>query len=252
MITTTDRIIAINNAKEDMKNALIGKGVTVDGDLTSYADGIRNEDLADIIAITVVPETNKGWTSFGTNKTYDVLKFDLNGVRRVKFQYNKSLNIELYNCNSLTTTENMFEDCWYLQTVSGLNTKNVKSFSRTFYNCNRLQSLPLIDMTNAMYWSAMFGAWTSQFRLLALTNLGGFKNLGKGGDGTFDLTAAPNLTLNSIRNVFDNLYDRTREYQTKEMTIKIATTTFNKLEDTDIQSVINKGYILAYGNYGDY
>lgn len=82
-----------------------------------------------------------------------------------------------------------------------------------FHNAIRLKTIQLLDASNVENILYMFGNFFSQYAT-SVKYLGGFKDLGKGFKYDYDyngyqtlILSRNNLTLQSIMNVINNLYD---------------------------------------------
>ena len=156
-----------------------------------------------------------------------------------------------YNCESLTSIpqlntskvtdmEYMFNYCNNLTTIPQLDTSNVIGMSYIFAECQNLCSIPLLDFGKVSSISYMFG-WNN---IKSLTDLGGFKNLKI--NFTNGLKYLPNLTVQSLMNVINNLYDfRANGDSTTTRTLQLGTTNLNKLTDDQKAVATNKGWSLT-------
>ena len=156
----------------------------------------------------------------------------------------------LYECGNLTTIPqfdtsnvenfyNCFDYCNALITIPELNTSKAKNVSYMFGSCTSLRSIPLLDFGNVTSASNMFG-WSN---IKTLTDLGGFKNLKI--DFKNGLNQLPNLTVQSLMNVINNLYDFRANGETTTKTLQLGTTNLNKLTDEQKAVATNKGWSLT-------
>ena len=111
--------------------------------------------------------------------------------------------------------------------------------SSMFNYCSNLKSIPLLDCSKVSSMSNMFG-WSN---LPILTDLGGFKNLKINCTGNLNLL--PNLTVQSLMNVINNLYDFRANGSTTTRTLQLGTTNLNKLTDEQKAVAVNKGWSLT-------
>lgn len=214
-MTITDRLNDLITAGEDIKSAIIEKGVEVTGGLTSYADAIRQIESGTSILIEVPINT-----------------------RFAGSEWNAAPIIET---TGWTDMYNMFHDCKKLTTIPSYNTSKVTNMKDMFLNCYLLTTVPLFDtggVTNVEY---MF------WNCISLTTVGGFKDLGKQSslDGTHIMIFnCPKLTYESIMNIINNLYDRaTAGYSV--LTLRLNTDVFALLSDEDIAIATNKGWTIT-------
>ena len=154
----------------------------------------------------------------------------------------KSLtNIPQLDTSNVTNMGYMFINCESLTTIPQLDTSNVTYMSRMFKWCSKLKSIPLLDVSNATDMSYMFG--DTNLNLTELTDLGGFKNLKI--DFIDCLNHLPNLTVQSLMNVINNLYDFVGNGSTTTRTLTLGTTNLNKLTAEQKAVATNKGWVLA-------
>ena len=170
----------------------------------------------------------------------------------IKYDTSKSTsyNQTFYGCSSLilcpnidTTSANnmsyMFNSCYTLKTIPFLNTSKANDVSYMFNNCTSLRSISLLDFGNVTNISNLFG-WSD---IKTLTDLGGFKNLKI--DFKNGLNRLPNLTVQSLMNVINNLYDFRANGSTTTRTLQLGTTNLNKLTDEQKAVATNKGWSLT-------
>ena len=105
-----------------------------------------------------------------------------------------------------------------------------------FTSCSSLRSVPLLDCSNVTSVYNVFG----YSDIKTLTDLGGFKNL----KVNLNIQKAPNLTVQSLMNVINNLYDFRANGSTTTRTLQLGTTNLNKLTDEQKAVAVNKGWNL--------
>ena len=109
-----------------------------------------------------------------------------------------------------------------------------------YNNCTALEVVPFMDFSNVVDMSSIF------YKCNNITTLGGFKDLGKPtkyNRSVYFLEQCPNLTRESLLNVFNNLYDRTSAGYATEF-LSIGDVNLSKLSDEDIAIATNKGWKL--------
>lgn len=167
-----------------------------------------------------------------------------------------TMNYMFYGCDKLksipeldfsnvTGIGSMFYGCASLTELPNINCKKLTSFSNWLYNCGSLTKIGVIDcdsVTNMQYIIA--GAQN-----IRLTDIGGFRNLGmkssiSNTNGNYALYYAPNLTRQSLLNVFNLLYDRASAGYSV-LTLKLHPNHLAKLTDDDIAIATNKGWSIA-------
>ena len=174
----------------------------------------------------------------------------LSGFNGMDFSNVNSMKYAFYNCQSLvsipqlntsnaTNFSQCFNGCRSLKSIPQLDTSNAKDVSYMFSSCSSLMSIPLLDFGKVTDASNMFG-WGD---IKSLTDLGGFKNLKINfRDG---LNHLPNLTVQSLMNVINNLYDFRANGETTTKTLQLGTTNLNKLTDEQKAVAVNKGWNLT-------
>ena len=156
-----------------------------------------------------------------------------------------TMNSMFYDCSSLTSIplldttnvtnmNNMFYGCSSLTSIPLLNTSNVTSMGNMFDGCSSLTSIPLLDTTNVKSMNTMFG----YSNLNNLTDLGGFKNLSVSITSYF-LDMCPNLTVESLMNVINNLAT------VSDKSLSFGSTNLNKLTAEQIAVATAKGWTLT-------
>ena len=170
----------------------------------------------------------------------------------IKYDTSKSTSFgqAFYGCNSLILCPNidtssatgmsyMFYSCRALRSIPQLNTSNVIQMSYMFNECQNLRSIPLLDCSRLNVIDYMFG----YSNLTTLTDLSCFKNLRI--DFRNGLYYLPNLTVQSLMNVINNLYDFRANGSTTTKTLQLGTTNLNKLTDEQKAVAVNKGWNLT-------
>lgn len=118
----------------------------------------------------------------------------------------------------------------------------MQSVQFMFGGCTNLVSIPVIDCGDVVGGTSPLTEMYSNSTYEKLTTLGGFKNLKIGWSWGF-LDYCPNLTVQSLMNVIDNLYDLTANGLSGQ-TLKFGSTNLNKLTADQIAIATNKGWTL--------
>ena len=169
------------------------------------------------------------------------IKYDTSKVTNFSsafYQCQKLIKCPNIDMTSATNASYMFYYCTALRNIPFFNTPNLSNMSNMFNNCNNLKSIPLLDCSRVSSMSTMFG-WSS---IYSLTDLGGFKNLKI--NFTDGLNKLPNLTVQSLMNVINNLYDFRANGESTTRTLTLGTTNLNKLTDEQKAVATNKGWNL--------
>lgn len=152
----------------------------------------------------------------------------------------KLTNIPQLDTSNVTDMYNMFNSCSNLITIPQLDTSNVTNISYMFQGCSKLASIPLLDCSKVTSASSIFNP-SYYGDHIYLTDLGGFKNL----KVNLDIQKAPNLTVQSLMNVINNLYDFRANGESTTRTLQLGTTNLNKLTDEQKAVAVNKGWNLT-------
>lgn len=146
-----------------------------------------------------------------------------------------------FDTSNVTDMHSMFSNCQMLKEIPNFDTSYVENVESMFVNCTRLQKIPLLDfgkvnnITNFFYFT----------NVDRLTDLGGFKNLKVDWDDNNGLARCKNLTLQSVLNVINNLYDfRSNGDSETTKTLKLNSNSMSLLTDNDKAIATNKGWIL--------
>ena len=148
-------------------------------------------------------------------------------------------SIPQMNTSSATNLSGMFWGCSSLTTIPQLDTSNVLSIDKMFCNCTSLTSIPLLDCSSI---TDAISPFQVSSNLYNLTDLGGFKDLKVGWSIDF-LNMIPNVTVESLMNVINNLYDLTANGLSGK-TLSFGEVNLNKLTDKQIAVAIVKGWTL--------
>ena len=200
--------------------------------------------------ITSVPQFNTvkvrdmSYMFDGCSSLQTVPQFNTVNVRDMSYMFQNCVSLTTvpqFDTSSVTTMQRMFYDCSSLTTVPQFDTSKVTSFNSTFYNCTSLTSIPLLDAGKVTI------AYNMLVNCSALTTIGGFKDFGKvsslTGNG-ITLAYCPNITRESIVNIFNNLYDRaTAGYSIQPITI--GSSNVSKITEDDIAIATNKGWRIS-------
>ena len=190
---------------------------------------------------------------FSATNMYKAYK-DIDAARVIDIKYDTSKSTSygqaFYGCSSLILCPNidtssatsmtyMFYECKALRSIPQLDTSNVIGMSYMFTECRNLRSIPLLDCSKLNVIDYMFGFSNNN----SITDLGGFKNLRV--DFRNGLYYLPNLTVQSLMNVINNLYDFRANGSTTTKTLQLGTTNLNKLTDEQKAVATNKGWSLT-------
>ena len=186
--------------------------------------------------------TNMGSMFSNCDKLVTIPQLDTSRVTDMSYIFyycGNLLIIPQLDTSNVTNMGSMFYYCRNLITIPQLDTSKVTDMSSMFCGCSDLNSIPLLDCGKVTNVSNMFG-WED---INTLTDLGGFKNLKINFTG--GLNHLPNLTVQSLMNVINNLYDFRANGETTTKTLQLGTTNLNKLTDEQKAVATNKGWSLT-------
>ena len=143
--------------------------------------------------------------------------------------------IPLLDTHSVTDMSDMFSGCSHLTTIPQLDTHSVINMNEMFSGCTSIISIPKLDATSLINAQYMFGYdWIS---LDNFTDFSGLTNL----KVDLNLSPCPNLTKESLLNVFNEAADVT----SSPKTLTLGETNLNKLTAEEKAIATNKGWTLA-------
>lgn len=252
MSTIADKLQDLVTAKEDMKTALIEKGVTPAGGLSTYADAVR--------------EISGEWTPE-------------NGVQ---FANSACKYFPTFNTTRLTSMNEMFSGCGQMLEAPKLDTRHITDMGRMFLYCNKITTIPNYDTSSCIDMGAMLfncqslesvplleaGECQTITSILngsyAITDIGGFKDLGKamwtwippnpqyGEPGYYVKIGTDNafndcrkITRESCLNIFNNLYDVRENPGGYTPELKFESEVIARLTEEDITIAVNKGWAIS-------
>ena len=148
-------------------------------------------------------------------------------------------SIPQFDTSNVTDMGNIFYSCQSLQSIPPIDTSKVTNMTNMFNDCRKIQSIPLLDCGIVTNMSNFFG-WSN---INTLTDLGGFKDLKISVTSSF-LEKAPNLTVESLMNVINNVYDLTANGLSGQ-SLKFGSTNLNKLTAEQVAIATAKGWTLT-------
>ena len=160
-------------------------------------------------------------------------------ARNMFYSCGNLISIPQLDTSNVTDMYSMFNGCGDLLSIPQLNTSNVTNISYMFQGCIYLKSIPLLDCSKVTSASSILNP-SYYGDQVNLTYMGGFKNI----KVDFDIQKAPNLTVQSLMNVINNLYDFRANGETTTRTLTLGTTNLNKLTDEQKAVATNKGWNL--------
>ena len=140
--------------------------------------------------------------------------------------------IPLLNTSKVKNMNSIFYNCSSLNSISALDTSNVTNMINMFFGCSSLTSIPLLDTSKVTSMNNMLRGCSS------VKYLGGFKNLSISISAYF-LDQCPNLTVESLMNVINNLATVSGK------TLRFGATNLSKLTAEQKAIATNKGWTLT-------
>lgn len=250
-MSIADKLQDLVTAKEDMKTALIEKGVTPTGGLSTYADAVRS--ITDGVKLPV--GTKFSYSTFTSAPFFDTSQYtDMKSM----FDTCRSLtNVPQYNTSNVTDMSYMFANCTSLSVIPRFDTSNVTSmygmFRRLEYAIGgtgvTIERIPLMDCGNVEIFQIFDNQ--SYSGIIYVDYIEGFKDLGK--SITDDYIASANYknvsfarcltSAQSMVNVFNELYDL-EENGRDLLTIHIHPSTRRDMTDEQIAIATRKGWCV--------
>lgn len=243
-MAVADTLIALNDAKNDMKSALVEKGVTPIGGLSTYADAIR--------AIGNAEWTPPNGIKFNQSTCKTIPLFDSSHMTDFYQMFRDCGQLVMLpdiDTSSAETMEQMCMYCFALQSFRSLNTDNVTTMGSMLFNCTTLTDVPLLNARNT---TSVMSICTGCYEL---AEIGGFAELGfcqtklndKGKNIVLQTDSAfkgcKKITRQSVLNIFNSMYDVRGTGNNPEL--KFEKEVIARLEDEDIAIATNKGWIVG-------
>ena len=198
---------------------------------------INNLDLLDTSKVTNMKDMFASCASLTTIPQLDTS--NVTDLSRMFYYCSKLQSIPLLDTSNATKFSEMFSYCSKLQSIPQLNTSNATNMMSMFGSCTSLKSIPLLDCGKVTSMATLFG----YSNVNSLTDLGGFKNL-KISITAYFLDKAPNLTVESLMNVINNIYDLTGNGLSGQ-SLKFGQTNLDKLTAEQIAVATAKGWTLT-------
>ena len=217
----------------------------------TYSDGITTIPLLDTSNVITMDSM-----FFGCKNLQSIPLLNTSKVTNMNYMFedcDSLTTIPLLDTSNVKSMHHMFYGCKNLQTIPQLDTSGVKRFGNMFYGCPSIKSLPLIDCGNATEMTYFLTFAENE----NCTDLGGFKNLKISMNGYF-VNSCPNLTIDSLMNVINNLWDWSGNTDGKAPlndgtiynfgtthTLSFGQTNLGKLTEEQIAIATAKGWTLT-------
>ena len=241
-MSIADKLTLLINTKQDIKSAISEKGVEVTGGMTTYADAIRRIETGGGGKFQLLDGMKLRSSDFEyvpSSYSFELVN-DFSNMFAENFKLKELPDIDIIRSKSI---QGMCYSCKMLERVGNLDTSNCRDVSYCFKYCVSLKSLPLLDFTKVTTASLFLDNLNSNGSVMAITDLGGFKNLKI--DFTGSLNYCPNLTTESLMNVINNLYDFPSNNSSITRKLQLGEVNLNKLTEEQKSIAVKKGWILS-------
>lgn len=180
-------------------------------------------------------------------------QIDLRSCWNLKWAFDECSKMEsfnLINTGEVRIWAGTFRSCRSLKHGPELDTSSAQTVTQMFSGCTSLESLPLYDFGNVGVSSIgdVIGITGVMKWFLSdtpnLTHLGGFKNLKVNWTGDGSLRDCPNLTVDSLMNVINNLYDWKKDGAYRNPSIELGEVNLNKLTADQVKVATDKNWIV--------
>lgn len=247
-MSLSDKLQELVIAKEDMKTALIGKGVTPTGGLSTYADAINRIESGGS-ELWAPPNGICFWNSVCNF----IPKFDTRNIYTMEYMFRES-TIDYapdLETKHITNMQGCFIYCYDLKTIPQYDTSSFTKLSSFLFDCNSLVSVPLLECGNCRTINSIL---TGSYNV---TDIGGFKDLGKVmftkcEHGVYwNVTtedafhSCKKITRESCLNIFNNLYDITNNPNGYTPELTFEREVIARLSEEDILIAVQKGWIIS-------
>lgn len=181
MATVAENLQAIIDIKEDIKEAIIAKGVSVaDSDsFSTYAGKISeiqseitmnceelttlescwyNIPINNITLLNTNNITNMHSTFYGSGLKSINSDIVTTNVINMRYMFNgcSITSVPLFDTSNVTDMSYMFRWCELLTSVPQFDTSNVTNMNSMFYSCDKLTTIPQFDTSNVTDMYGMF------------------------------------------------------------------------------------------------
>ena len=207
----------------------------------------------DCSSLTTIPllntstAINMNYMFQGCSKLTTIPQLDTSNVNSMSYMFrdcSELTTIPQLDTSKVTNMGYMFEGCSKLTTIPQLDTSKVTNMEQMFDGCKSLESIPMLDFSKVGIINNFFGYSWMGGDYQYLTNLGGFGGLKIDWNDGGGLSKCPNLTVDSLMNVINNVYDFVGNGSTTTRTLQLGTTNLDKLTDEQKAVATNKGWSL--------
>ena len=188
---------------------------------------------------------------YDTPKLKQVELFDTSGVMSMEDMFNNNnnfnhtlLHLPTFNTTNVHTFYGWCRANYKLMEFPPIDTSKGRTFNYMASDCVAMTTVPELNMQSA----TNNGLQNMFYNCRNITTIGGFTNLGFGfsSSGELNLSASTALTVESIQNIGNTIYDLNLKSDfTGIGTIKIATAVYNQLSPEDIALFTNKKWVLT-------
>ena len=278
-MSIASEITRLQTAKANLKTSIEAKGVTVPSNATldsysGYVDSISG--AVSTLYVRDFPTIRFGYSPFTSIPSNISFTGVTNFSRMFTYSNLTSISQGDIDCSSGTNFTSMFDGCGDLVSAAGLNTSNGLLFEYMFAGCYDMTTAPSLDTSSGTDFHGAFSYMTRMTTMpeydlssatqitdiindcTALTNMGGFKDLGEAyltsrsanySKYTLNLQGESyspnnNISYASLMNVINKLYDIATK-GCKAQKLVLGSTLMAKLTAEEIAIATNKGWTVS-------
>ena len=218
-----------------------------------FCSNNKMNELLDILDTSNGIEFNNMFSNCNLLKTIPLIDTSNGENFSNMFEYCGNLEtIPLIDTSNGTDFEFMFNNCSFLVTAPVLDMSKAKNFGRMFQNCSKLKTVPLLNTSNGSKFDAVFNSCSLLETVTITTAKTDFKantfsgctaltdlTIGEGWAVSIYLTYSPNLTVESLHGMIENLADLTGS---TAKTFSVGATNLAKIDEEHIAMLQAKNW----------
>jgi len=207
MATISENLQTILDIKNDIKDAIIAKGVNVaDSDgFATYPDKIESIETG-IASIDVSADGVKFYNAKNINEIPSYYNFDnVTDMNSMFYGCNSLASVPQINSTTITSMASTFYDCYNITTIPFFDTSNVDIMYRMCFGCSSLTSVPLFDTSNVTNISLMFNGCSS-LTSVPLFDTSNVTNISYMFYGCSNLTSIPHFNTSNVTDMDGMFY----------------------------------------------
>lgn len=208
-MSISEKLTELNNIKEDIKSAIISKGIDVDNQFSTYADKIRliggeNVYSNPFTKIGYYSGEEDDWLESELAKSQSVIN-NWNPNNTTFTDVNNVMFYPVLDTSNITSMQDAFSNNTTLMTVGLFDTSRVTNMSQMFYRCANLISVPQFNTQNVVNMSSMFSGCTS-LKNIPVMNTSKVTNMGNMFYGCSLLEEIPLFNTTNVTNMAQMFY----------------------------------------------